>query len=35
MFKGILSVLSKIWEWVEGIGGSIGGEIVVKGLGWG
>ena len=35
VFNPILTVFTKISQWVQGIAGTIGGQIVVKALAWG
>lgn len=35
VFNPILTVFTKIFQWVQGIAGTIGGQIVVKVLAWG
>lgn len=35
VFNPILTVFTKITQWVQGIAGTIGGQIVVKALAWG
>lgn len=35
VFNPILTVFTKISQWVQGISGTIGGQIVVKALAWG
>lgn len=35
VFNPILTVFTKIFQWVQGIAGTLGGQIVVKAIAWG